>query len=1664
MTVSHIKLPELKLVDFDGNVANWAKFYNTFRSLVGKRTHIDGVTKFAYLNQCLKGKAKEVISGFAGGEDDYNLAIQALEDYFADPRKLERTLIRSLLDLKSPHYKKDELQDFQVKFETILRQLGVRRNLENSEWLLQEILQFKLPLEAEKFIFNKVKCKYFSVQDIKEGLADLIDFLSDNVVAEKRFLGKQNDTKPIRNTPFKGNVETANNKDKHKDLGIYNCIFCDLPGHKNYECDKYPNVQVRKQRLREKNRCDKCCLNHSGDCINLKPCFVCSGSHHTYLCCVHGGNKSQKTKADKPVKKTPENTNAQVNSLLTKYNAHKYSVALPTATAKVQNDKHRNSTETVRVLFDQGSQKSLITKCLADKLKLDTVATIGYNLGSLHGQSRQKYDVVKPLIRIGARALVIFALVVDNLPQPIHTPGLMNTVVKLKREKYRLADKHLTSDTVDNIQLFIGGDFYSSFVQQIVEYDGTKLLKVNNSFMIFGPILNSVMKECSPPCSNNQLLVLRLSSNLIPGEINAYTEEGIEQPHKLWELDSIGINPHEPSPDEQCAYNEFLNTITYTDNQYWVRLPWKLNKPYLANNYSVALGQLYSQINHLSKHPELLDCYDKLIHEQLDKGFIEEVPNACVTESVHYLPHHCVRKISKTTPVRIVYNCSSKSKSSASLNECLNTGPSLTSILGNVLVKFRTKQFGYTADISKAFLKIGLQECDRDFTRFLWLANPHDTNSKLKTYRFKSVLFGATSSPFLLQATLKYHFYNSKSPLKDLLKEGFYVDNLIGSADSESELFEVYHIANEELNKANMPLGQWNTNNKALQNKIAIDYPVYDREEEISVLGVIWNVKSDTLHLKFVEFDKKQVITKRSLLSLVSMVFDPLGLCSPVLVKGKLLIQSAWQLNVKWDDELPTNFHDQWADLQTEFEKLPHINFPRSTANSQQEYSLNIFCDASTKAYGAVAYMTDMAESHLLMSKVKVAPLQSRTLPQLEITAVQVGCYLAKYLKEQLSQIKMTEINLWTDSEVVLQWINNDKSKITYVKNRVANIKLVSNNMRFFYVGTKENPADLLSRGIKVDKFANNPLWFYGPAWLHDKKLWPPQKWEVAVVSEIVAENLPVVEPVKCVFPVEKFSSFDKLIRITRYIFKFLKIMIPTLVLPHPEIYWIKVLQRQNFPIIYELLQGKDLSGVGTSRRMIKDLGLYLDPFDSLIKSRGRIQHSDLAIQGKHPILLASKSYLASLIIQRAHRLTFHGGVQETLLQVRKQFWIPKGRQAVKTIISSCVHCKKILGKPYKYPGPPPLPKERVTLGYPFENVGIDYTGALTITDTKSKCPEKYYICLFTCMATRAVHLELASDLSAQTFINLFRRFCARRSTPSLVISDNGTNFIASAKFFEDQLTNSSVMSYMTEQKITWKFINPRSPWQGGFYERLIGLVKTCLKKVLYRKKINYDELQTFLTEVEARVNNRPLTYIVDERDSVEPLTPSHFLHGRTLQVLPPLVTENPNDPPYMDHSALNKMYSFMSSALNQFAKLWHKEYLVSLREKHYGNEKANQTENINKGDVVLIDNNSPRETWPLGRIEELHYDSEGIIRSVDVFHNGTTSLRTLNKLIPLEVSELISSSSNVKDSINNASSLGSESSRPLDSTRAVDGDSSRPKREAAVKANKIIKRWLANE
>ena len=263
-----------------------------------------------------------------------------------------------------------------------------------------------------------------------------------------------------------------------------------------------------------------------------------------------------------------------------------------------------------------------------------------------------------------------------------------------------------------------------------------------------------------------------------------------------------------------------------------------------------------------------------------------------------YLPHYAVMKEFVTTPLRIVFNASAKIGSgSISLNEALVTVPSLTVKLIDSLPSFHVGYFRMTADISKAFLCVGLQAFDRDYVRFLWSNDPQSTP---QTYRFKSVLFGSTSSPFLLQTTLYKHFSESTSPLKDSLLKAFYVDHFLITVDSENDLLQVHQEATQCLESAGMPLQEWNSNHQGFDQFVNDD----KRKIPPSILGVTYDTSSDLLYIKPVNVDPVNALTKRKALSVYSKLYDPLGLISPITIKGKLFIRSLWKLKVNWDEPL----------------------------------------------------------------------------------------------------------------------------------------------------------------------------------------------------------------------------------------------------------------------------------------------------------------------------------------------------------------------------------------------------------------------------------------------------------------------------------------------------------------------------------------------------------------------------------------------------------------------------------------------------------------------------------------------------------------------------------------------------------------------------------------
>ena len=316
----------------------------------------------------------------------------------------------------------------------------------------------------------------------------------------------------------------------------------------------------------------------------------------------------------------------------------------------------------------------------------------------------------------------------------------------------------------------------------------------------------------------------------------------------------------------------------------------------------------------------------------------------------------------------------------------------------------------------------------------------------------------------------------------------------------------------------------------------------------------------------------------------------------------------------------------------------------------------------------------------------------------------------------------------------------------------------------------------------------------------------------------------------------------------------------------------------------------------------------------------------------------------------------------------------------------------------------------------------------------------KVYVVLFTCANTRAVHLELAIGLTTNTILNLFCRFVARRSCSQLMISDNGRYFQLSSSLLHQIMENTRVKRELEERECRWKFIPPKAPWQGGFYERLIVVIKGCLKKTLFKKRVGIEELYTIVAEVESRVNNRPLTYVSDDIDEREVLTPSHLICGRRLKSVPSVThTLDQDDPSYLDHEDLNERYSNLSKIINKWQNLWKREYLTSLREKFYGMSPSRDLKRTLKaGDIVIVQGLGPRAEWPLRKVEETYPDEEGAVRMVKVQTKTGTVLRTVEKLFLLECE--------VDTKVPSEGSVASEDAL------CQQEDEGRPSRKAAVK------------
>ena len=581
---------------------------------------------------------------------------------------------------------------------------------------------------------------------------------------------------------------------------------------------------------------------------------------------------------------------------------------------------------------------------------------------------------------------------------------------------------------------------------------------------------------------------------------------------------------------------------------------------------------------------------------------------------------------------------------------------------------------------------------------------------------------------------------------------------------------------------------------------------------------------------------------------------------------------------------------------------------PRNiTSLRTNSYEIHVFSDGSEKAYGCVAYLRSRnahtTSLKLLMSKSRLTPLSKSALtttPRIELCAAKLGVELIQQLRRELT-LDIQNETFWSDSVTVLRYIKNETKRFhRYVSNKVSFTRNFTSPTSWKYVPSKQNPADLVSRGVTVKKLAESKLWLEGPDFLCTFKVLD-QNYELVVSSG----DLEVKRDVSCLLSRAQSNPLDNLMNSTSSFYKLnvrvahfirLQQMIKGMK-PNKELSLSDLLAAKGEILKY--LQIKESSDVITSLKSNKPLHKCqslrkLSPFlddECFLRVGGRLNNSFATYDVKHPLILPGKAHITSLIVKEMHCTLGHMGRESILTKLREKFWILGGNNLVRKIVKGCLQCRKYHGKPLSQVMGE-LTLERVTGDKPASNcTGLDCFEPFDVV--RGRKHEKQYGLIFICLASKAIHLEVLHSLSTDSFINGLRRFICRRGTVSSLLSDNGTNFRGAQRELKSALQEWNCIetkNWLKQRSIEWNFNPPRASHFGGNWERQIRSVRKVLNGVMVQQpsKFNDELLCTLFCEVESILNSRPLTECISDPDGNLPLTPNDILLWNAPVTFPP--------------------------------------------------------------------------------------------------------------------------------------------------------------------------------
>ncbi|XP_025994180.2 uncharacterized protein LOC113004598 [Solenopsis invicta] len=1138
-SVSH--LPPIKIPPFSGKPEDWESFRDRFSSLIIQNKELTAFSRMHFLASSLTGSALDAIKTVPVTADNFDIAWKILLSRYDNKRRLVDVHIAALLNLPSVNRESAaELNDLRDKANRAIASL--KKLNRSSEEILNDILVHTVSRRLDSSTRKAWKLKGSEDATIPT-FEDLDKFLAARARALEELSPSSSTTSTSR---AKGSQVTAST------ASTISCPLCNASHYVN-KCAQFLNrsPSQRVEVVKQAKRCLNCLSTKHAtqSCPSKYSCRTCQKRHHTLLH-VDPGSVSAVTAIAPNASTLSETT--EVSTAISMSAACDFQSRPPVflATAQILVTSPLGRTRTVRALLDPGSELTLISERLSRELKLRrlrlpvSISGVGcVDAGSCRYAA--KFEISS--IHSPEPAFSVIATIMRSLtpysPSRAASQGSWSHLDGLS-----LADSDPTSAAP--IEVIIGADLYGEIL-----LDGRRKGEFGQPYAqntIFGwvlsgptsssPFLSSASVHC---CS--QVTCSRGDSPTLDQALR-----------RFWEVEEI---PRKVvlTPDELQCEEHFLKTHSRcSDGRYIVRLPFKNGPPIkIGSSRGTAARYLSSLLRRFQKSPDLQKEYSEFLREYEEMGHMRESPPLSESSQCVFIPHHpVIRDGSSTTRLRVIFNASSITSNATSLNDHMLAGPKLQTELTAVILRWCQFRYVYSADIAKMYRQILVDPRDVNYQRILWCKND---SSCPREYKLLTVTYGTAAAPFLALRILRQLLYDEGPafPLAmSVLQDNIYVDDVLFGADDIPLLRQTRDQTCAVLGRGGFQLRKWSSNSSRLLDDIPEENhglacsKTLQEDEQLKILGISWSPSQDAFQFR-VSVPSSIPRTKRSILSVIARLFDPLGWSAPVTIRAKIFLQKLWQIRVDWDEDINASLGDEWLSIENSLKAIDGLLIDRWIRKGADTVMCEVhgFSDASQKAYAAAVYshlasLSDERSSMLLLSKSKVAPIKPWSVPRLELAAAVLLSRLVEFTLESLRLPDTTPCYCWTDSTVVLAWVTQHLSQWrTFVSNRIADIQTRLPNAAWRHVSTDDNPADCASRGILGSQLASHDLWWSGPSWLRlASSDWP------SPIAPTPAGELPEQRSEKTVNLVgqlepwdlaSRYSSWPKLLRVTAYILRF---------------------------------------------------------------------------------------------------------------------------------------------------------------------------------------------------------------------------------------------------------------------------------------------------------------------------------------------------------------------------------------------------------------------------------------------------------------------------------------------------------------------------------------------